>query len=354
MNDATFTSSDSAAMNRLILVLLLMMIVTMIVMMMVIHSLLRKEGSIHGAVCKELLVVSQRLLDAQLRLLDGGEKGQVMVKVSSSEASNQQLMDNAAAVMKKKAAAAAKKKRNKRNKAAAKQNCKRGTKRIVWLGDGIIPRIMMVVVGSITTFIFALSLIHQSDGSGDVKAPPALRPSTIISLRQRDLQSSSSMPSTPPNTNIMSPSPIPVVAQPPTPIFSPTATERNALSDFYDSAGGPEWTDRTNWLDESTSYCDWKGVICDDDGHVRQLHLHNNGLSGRLSESIGNLAFIEVLDLSNNAIKVIPLGAAQLIILFAFVFIANSHQTSTPFSYSTNRDRFRLRLASFQILSTWT
>jgi Leucine-rich repeat (LRR) protein len=81
-------------------------------------------------------------------------------------------------------------------------------------------------------------------------------------------------------------------------------TERNALSDFYDAAKGAEWTDGFLWLDEYASYCDWKGVTCDDDkNHVTKLNLTNNGLSGRLSESIGNLTFIEVLDLSDNDIK---------------------------------------------------
>jgi len=41
--------------------------------------------------------------------------------------------------------------------------------------------------------------------------------------------------------------------------------ERNALSDFYDSAKGAEWTDESLWLHEYASYCDWKGVTCDDD-----------------------------------------------------------------------------------------
>ena len=40
--------------------------------------------------------------------------------------------------------------------------------------------------------------------------------------------------------------------------------ERNALSDFYDSVNGTEWTDRSLWLDEYASYCDWKGVMCEE------------------------------------------------------------------------------------------
>ncbi|KAK1744106.1 leucine-rich repeat protein [Skeletonema marinoi] len=79
--------------------------------------------------------------------------------------------------------------------------------------------------------------------------------------------------------------------------------ERNALSDFYYSTKGAEWTDSTDWLDEYASYCDWNGVTCDDSNRVKKLELRNNGLSGRLSESIGHLTLMEVLDLSDNDIK---------------------------------------------------
>ena len=81
--------------------------------------------------------------------------------------------------------------------------------------------------------------------------------------------------------------------------------QRNALSDFYDSAKGSEWTNSINWLDEYESYCDWHGVTCDDDKYnVIELNLRNNGLSGRMSESIGKLMALEKLDLSDNDIKV--------------------------------------------------
>eukprot|EP00984_Skeletonema_dohrnii_P014278 scaffold5981_cov146-Skeletonema_dohrnii-CCMP3373.AAC.7 len=79
--------------------------------------------------------------------------------------------------------------------------------------------------------------------------------------------------------------------------------ERNALSDFYDSAKGVEWTDGSLWLDEYASYCKWTGVACNDMNRVTKLNLTNNGLSGRLSKSIGNLSFIEVMDLSDNDMK---------------------------------------------------
>eukprot|EP00984_Skeletonema_dohrnii_P032138 scaffold25631_cov79-Skeletonema_dohrnii-CCMP3373.AAC.2 len=89
--------------------------------------------------------------------------------------------------------------------------------------------------------------------------------------------------------------------------------ERNALSDFYDSTKGAEWTDSTDWLDEYASYCDWNGVTCDDSNRVIKLELRNNGLSGRLRESIGDLTLMAVLDLSDNDIKgSIPTEIGQL------------------------------------------
>jgi Leucine-rich repeat (LRR) protein len=106
--------------------------------------------------------------------------------------------------------------------------------------------------------------------------------------------------------------------------------ERNALSDFYDSAKGAEWTDRSLWLDEYKSYCDWKGVTCDDDKkHVTKLQLSNNGLSGRLSESIGKLTFMKELDLSDNDIKVMICLSAQFVVSLIFVYIANTHIANT-------------------------
>eukprot|EP00985_Skeletonema_marinoi_P021636 scaffold13377_cov117-Skeletonema_marinoi.AAC.7 len=204
MTGDTLTSSDAtaAAMDRRILEQLLMM--------MMVHSLLQKGGDDNndGDALKkmarecmaankreqstlsmaQLLVVTERMLDAQLlRLLDDGLKGREVL--SSDAASDQQLMDADAAAAKKKRAAAkaAKKKRNKRNKAAAKHK-KMRTKLVSWLGGGILPLIMMAAFGSITTLI-AFSLIHQSDGSSEGEDPPTLPPSASTSLGQRDIQS---------------------------------------------------------------------------------------------------------------------------------------------------------------------
>ena len=83
--------------------------------------------------------------------------------------------------------------------------------------------------------------------------------------------------------------------------------ERTGLSYFYYDAKGGEWTNGTNWNHEYASHCHWKGVKCEDD-RVTELHLSNNGLSGRLSPSIGKFTSLKVLDLSDNDIKVMCLS----------------------------------------------
>ncbi len=86
------------------------------------------------------------------------------------------------------------------------------------------------------------------------------------------------------------------------PDFCPS--ERNLLADFYVSAKGAEWTENSNWMDPYSNYCGWLGITCDEMSNVIALELSNNGLSGKLSASIGNLTSLENLDLSDNDIKV--------------------------------------------------
>ena len=112
--------------------------------------------------------------------------------------------------------------------------------------------------------------------------------------------------------------------------------ERNALSDFYDSAKGPEWTDSTHWRDEYQSYCDWHGVSCDVSNRIKELNLRNNGLSGRMSESIGKLTSVRKLDLSDNDIKVMPICSVIMILSSLTLKLSpHSHQTTSSFFYQT-------------------
>ena len=83
--------------------------------------------------------------------------------------------------------------------------------------------------------------------------------------------------------------------------------ERNILNDFYLSAKGKEWTEglegSDKWTGTQNNHCDWFGVTCND-LVVTELNLMNNGLSGKLNSRISELSSLEVLDLSDNDIKV--------------------------------------------------
>ena len=80
--------------------------------------------------------------------------------------------------------------------------------------------------------------------------------------------------------------------------------EQNALKSNFDGAKGNKWTRLKHWNNLYMSHCSLYGVTCNEAGFTTKLNLHSNGLSGTLSESIANLTSIEVLDLSDNDIKV--------------------------------------------------
>jgi len=86
--------------------------------------------------------------------------------------------------------------------------------------------------------------------------------------------------------------------------------ERNALKEFYDSSKGGEWTESTNWTDSYMNHCYWYGIMCNKGTNTINITLPTNGLSGTLSKSIANLTLLEVLDLSDNDLKVRPVCSA--------------------------------------------
>lgn len=96
-------------------------------------------------------------------------------------------------------------------------------------------------------------------------------------------------------------------------------TERNALKNFYDSSKGGEWTASTNWVDPYISHCYWHGIECNEDTkNTIILKLPTNGLSGTLSKSIGDLSSLEVLDLSDNDIKVSVCVADHMLTVYTY------------------------------------
>jgi len=75
--------------------------------------------------------------------------------------------------------------------------------------------------------------------------------------------------------------------------------QRYSLALLYYHQGGTEWSSSTNWLSEKNA-CEWEGVECDDNFHVRVLDLDENRLTGRLSDAPTFLNAIEAYFASNN------------------------------------------------------
>ena len=114
---------------------------------------------------------------------------------------------------------------------------------------------MMVAFNSITLPIVTISLIHQSDGSSEVKDPPALPP-TSRTLRRRDYYRS---PQTTHDSDIVSP--LPVVVPPP--IFSPAAAVTTVDNTNLKSFESPttSCTDIEGWYNEAGFDCSWYEAV---------------------------------------------------------------------------------------------
>jgi hypothetical protein len=77
--------------------------------------------------------------------------------------------------------------------------------------------------------------------------------------------------------------------------------ERYALTTMYYQLDGGRWTSVTDFLLPS-SYCDWDGIQCDDNGKPSNITLVNESLSGSLPPEIGLVSTLKVLNLEGNAL----------------------------------------------------
>ena len=87
--------------------------------------------------------------------------------------------------------------------------------------------------------------------------------------------------------------------------------ECEALVALYNSTNGTGWADHTGWLMTNTP-CSWFGVACAA-GHVTDLALSVNQLSGSLPAELGNLSNLTHLYLSGNHLTgSLPVGLSSL------------------------------------------
>jgi Leucine-rich repeat (LRR) protein len=100
---------------------------------------------------------------------------------------------------------------------------------------------------------------------------------------------------------------------------------REILLGLFQATGGFDWTDSTNWFQQRTDLCDWKGVTCYTDtesdgrrnGQIRQINLKNNNLQGTVPAVIFEIPFLESFNVEDNAnlnIDFTGLNKAQFLI----------------------------------------
>ena len=83
------------------------------------------------------------------------------------------------------------------------------------------------------------------------------------------------------------------------PVAPPDEREMAALTAIYNATGGDDWFDRTNWFsDEPVQF--WSGISVNGEGHISELRLWGNNLSGEIPTQLSHLTSLERLYLSGN------------------------------------------------------
>ena len=125
----------------------------------------------------------------------------------------------------------------------------------------------------------------------------------------------------------------PTVAPTPAPLPTPNPDlpqDTLALISLYDSTGGPNWKDNTNWRTDSP-VATWFGVQTDAQGRVTQLELSYNGLTGPIPPELGDLSEMGSINLQGNRLSgAIPPEFAQMSRLYGLNLSGNSLEGNIP------------------------
>jgi Leucine-rich repeat (LRR) protein len=126
----------------------------------------------------------------------------------------------------------------------------------------------------------------------------------FLALRPSDMKSLTPLtPSTPAST-------VPSPGSEPTPPMG-QMIDMMVLHQFYATANGIHWGD-TKWMTDAP-FCEWEGVVCNEEGRVVQLRLALDRMQGTLIDAIGHLDQLQDLVISYTALGgTIPKTLADL------------------------------------------
>ncbi len=81
--------------------------------------------------------------------------------------------------------------------------------------------------------------------------------------------------------------------------FATAAGDRAVLVALYEATNGPDWDNSDNWL-TGASLNTWHGVRASESGHVLELTISGNNLTGEIPRELGGLSNLTTLSLRDN------------------------------------------------------